>query len=142
MDQDPGMETRYPEKEFDSPFRSTIPHLLFWRSAETRFSYFCKYIGVKPSPSVRLAFEYQVKPLYGKGKASHTDLMLTWDNHCAAIEAKYLEPEYDTVEQWLAKGHLENRLKVVQGWCELLAENTGSDLTVDDIIAVLESFFV
>ena len=94
---------------------------------------FADILAPQPSSSARLSFEFQVKPLYGRGKASHTDLMLTWDNHCAAIEAKYLEPEYDTVEQWLEKGNRENRLMVVKGWCELLARNTGSDLTVDDV---------
>lgn len=123
----------YPEKEFNSPFRSTIPHLLFWRSAETRFPDFCRLIGAEPSPSARLSFEYQVIPPYGRGKASHTDLMLTWDNYCAAIEAKYTESEYDTVGKWLEKGNRENRLMVVKGWCKLLAENTGSDLTIDDV---------
>lgn len=124
---------RYPKKEFDSPFRSTIPHLLFWRSVETRFQEFCKVIGVQPSSSARLSFEFQVKPLYGRGNPSHTDLMLTWDNYCAAIEAKYLEPEYDTVEQWLEKGQRENRLMIVQGWCDLLARNTGLDVSVDSV---------
>lgn len=123
----------YPEKEFASPSRSTMPHLLFWRSAESRFQEFCRFIRAKPCSSARLSFEFQVKPLYGRGKASHTDLMLTWDDHCAAIEAKYLEPEYDTVQQWLEKGDRENRLLVVQGWCDLLAGNTGSALTIDDV---------
>lgn len=123
----------YPEKEFDSPFRSTVPHLMFWRSAETRFHDLCRFIGEQPFESARASFEFQVKPPRGRGKPSHTDLMLTWDEHCAAVEAKYTEPKYETVAKWLEQGQRENRLTVLRGWCDLVARNTGSDLTLESV---------
>jgi hypothetical protein len=119
----------YPEDEFNSPFRSTVPHLAFWQPGERTLLELCRSVGAEVPDGVRAAFEYQVRPRRGRGKASHTDLMLTWSNHCAAIEAKYREPLYETVGDWLNHGNRENRLEVLRGWCELISLNTESDLT-------------
>ncbi len=128
-----GILSRYPEKEFYSPFRSTVPHLMFWRNAETRFHDLCRFIGERPFESARASFEFQVKPPRGRGKPSHTDLMLTWDDHCAAVEAKYTEPKYETVAKWLEHGQHKNRLEVLKGWCDLLPGNTGTELTLESV---------
>lgn len=48
--------------------------------------------------------------------------MLISGEVCVAIEAKFTEPKYETVAQWLVKGKdIENRKKVLKGWLDLLS---------------------
>ena len=115
---------RYAAKEFDSPERSTVPFLSYWRTSEQRAKEFSEVLGFELSRSVCLNFEYKVPVQCGKGNASHTDLMLISGDACVAIEAKFTEPKYETVAQWLVKGNdIENRKKVLQGWLGLLSPN-------------------
>ena len=41
-----------------------------------------------------MEFEHLTPPPKGIGKESHTDLMITWDDVCVGIEAKYTEGRY------------------------------------------------
>jgi len=120
--------TAYPPKEFDSPYRSTIPHLSLWRDPIRLLASWCPMLGL-PEPRRLLAtFEFQVPPVKGIGKPSHTDLMLEWESHCVAIEAKYTEPPYEKVKEWLAAGNRDNRNLVLEGWCDLINRATGGHL--------------
>lgn len=112
----------YEAKEFKSPKRSTVPLLAYWRAPEQRVREFSKVLGFALSRSVCLNFEYQTPVQYGRGKASHTDLMLILANVCVAIEAKFTEPRYETVAQWLVNGNgIANKKKVLKGWLGLLS---------------------
>ena len=114
----------YEAKEFKSPKRSTVPLLAYWRTPEQRAREFSKVLGFALSRSVCLNFEYQTPVQYGRGKASHTDLMLISADVCVAIEAKFTEQRYETVNKWLARGNsIENKKKVLQGWLGLLSPN-------------------
>jgi hypothetical protein len=62
-----------------------------------------------------MSFEYQVPPNRGRGKASHSDLMIGWDRAAAAIEAKWTEPEYELVSEWLGAKPTRNRKEVLSG---------------------------
>jgi hypothetical protein len=136
-------------KEFNSPFRSTVPNLSYWSWPDIgeRVLETCQSLKLNIPESLTVSFEYQVDPPKGEGKASHTDLMLTWDGHCIAIEAKYTEGEYELVENWLAeplnendkkKGRTaadkkNNRIEVLRGWCKLINDRTGASLSENNV---------
>lgn len=120
----------YPPREFASPLRSTIPLLAYWFNPGLRLPLLANFIGKPLSGECRLEFEYKVEPPRGRGNASHTDLMVTWEGTAVAIEAKYTEPPYPTVAQWLEAGsNRGNRTEVLQGWCDLIARRTGLGLS-------------
>ena len=121
----------YSEKEFRSPMRSTVP-MLSWLKHES--STVCKVLqDLGISGDAGLHLEYQVKPGNGKGQASHTDLMVISDEASLAIEAKWTEPHYATVDDWLKEREDQtNRRKVLKGWLALLQKHAGRDLRRKD----------
>jgi hypothetical protein len=77
--------------------------------------------------------EYPVSPPTGRGKASHTDLMLKSRTSALAIEAKWTEPMYESVERWLQRGtNQRNRLDVLDGWLVLLQRHATKSLVRAD----------
>lgn len=111
----------YPDKEFDSPTRSTIPLLEYLRSPEQCMRELHTALGLPVPRRVHLNFEHTVSPPRGSGKASQTDLMAISLPECAiAIEAKWKEPRYEIVENWLRDS--ANRRDVLRGWCKLLEQ--------------------
>jgi len=64
-----------------------------------------------------LHLEFTVNPPKGRGIASHTDLMAISSSGTLAIEAKWTEPRYETVGEWIKSG---NRELVLRGWLDLL----------------------
>jgi hypothetical protein len=117
-----------PDKELDSPFRSTIPSVLYWRDIASRLAGLCEMLGLEKPREATATFEHQVKPPKGGGTPSHTDLMFEWATHAIAVEAKYTEPHYETVKQWLKKGNVQNRKNVLDGWISRIEEETGAAL--------------
>lgn len=113
---------RYSKKEFDSPTRSTIPLLEFWRSPGSRVKDLSAALRLPVPHRVQLDFEHLVRPPRGSGKESQTDLMVLSPQHAIAMEAKWTEPRYDDVDKWLRNGSA-NRKAVLQGWCELLQQH-------------------
>lgn len=123
----------YPLKEFDSPFRSTVPLLSLWRDPGQCIVGLCQAIQISPPSHFLASFEHQVHPPKGLGKASHTDLMLVWDSTAIAIEAKYTEPPYEKVRQWLGAGS-SNKNLVLEGWLELISRAIKNDLQPKDVL--------
>ena len=120
----------YKVSEFNSPKRSTVPLLSYWRTPDQRAIELSKALGFELSRLVCLNFEYKVPVQCGRGPPSQTDLMLISGDVCVAIVAKFTEPRYECVAEWLAKGsNIENRMKVLQGWLGLLS----SDLKQKDV---------
>ncbi len=117
----------YKNNEFNSPKRSTVPLLSYWRIPDQRAIELSKALGFELSRSVCLNFEYKVPAQCGRSKAaSRTDLILISGDVCVAIEAKFTEPRYETVTQWLTT---DNRMKVLKGWLSLLSP----DLKKNDV---------
>ncbi len=118
-------------KEFKSPTRSTVP-LLSWLKHEP--SFVCSLLNELGMPAdCTLHLEYTVNPPKGKGQASHTDLMVLAGASSLAIEAKWTEPRYKTVSDWLNKGAApNNRLNVLTGWLNLLQPHSGDSLARAD----------
>jgi len=77
--------------------------------------------------------EFTVNSPKGRGKASHTDLMLRRQGDTLALEAKWTEPRYETVAQWRKKGKsTTNREKVLRGWLDLIQPHALCVLDVND----------
>ena len=111
---------RYPDKEFNSPTRSTIPLLEYWRSPKQRMLELTAALGLPVPPRVQLNFEHTVRSPRGRGKASCTDLMAISPELAIAIEAKWTERRCKVVGDWL--GDSTNRAVVLRGWCDLLEQ--------------------
>jgi hypothetical protein len=120
---------KYGPTEFDSPFRSTVALLSYWRHAETRLPEFASALGAPLGDSAELEFEYQVPVQRGRGKPSCTDLMIQSADAAVAIEAKSTEPRYENVRTWLRGESEGNRTAVLDGWLELLSSMAAAPLT-------------
>lgn len=105
--------------EFASPYRSTVPLLTFLKHEQIMLEEILETLGMPNNSG--LYIEYKVNPKKGKGNASHTDLMVISDDSTLAIEAKWTEPRYDIVSEWLKEGmNIQNRLNVLSGWIDLI----------------------
>ena len=125
---------KYPDTEFNSPQRSTIPSLIFWMDTENRVHELSGALDLVPPQDCTVEFEYLVAPPAGQGKKSHTDVMLWCGTTCIGVEAKYTEPPYEEVSRWLTGGsNPANRLKVLGGWCDIISEVTGKKCSVDSL---------
>jgi hypothetical protein len=59
--------------------------------------------------------------------------MILSSSFAVAIEAKYTEPAYETVKQWLARPGKENRQLVLEGWLSLIERATGVRLAAAQV---------
>jgi hypothetical protein len=93
-------------------------------------------------PALNLHFEYTVGLPAGRGKASHTDLLVQSPSQCLAIEAKWTEPMYEPVSKWLPRLEAEdgaptakpaNRHEVLEGWLSLLEVRAVRNLVVEQM---------
>jgi hypothetical protein len=127
---------RYPLNQFNSPRRATVPLLAYWKEPG-RCLDFLQKLAIQPPAdpdSLALAFEYEVDVQAGKGGPSITDLMLVGPKQVVAVEAKYTEPDYETVRDWLKKSNRDNRREVLQGWLSLINRTTDSQLNHRDVM--------
>ena len=112
---------KFGKRAFASPFRSTVPLLALIKHDWPLLERTLASCGLSTDGS--LHFEYQVASPAGVGTPSQTDLMILSPSSAIAVEAKWTEPRYELVEQWLARkegpgdGH---QRKSVDGWLELL----------------------
>lgn len=105
----------YSGNEFMSPTRSTIPLLSLLKDGHQILGSI--FTGMNMDISSNLHLEFTVNPLKGRGIASHTDLMVISSSGTLAIEAKWTEPRYPTVGEWIKPG---NRELVLRGWLDML----------------------
>jgi len=123
---------KYHLDEFKSPFRSTIPLLDMIRNGQSLISRIEQELGICGNISYHL--EYEVKPQFGRGNASHTDLMITNHDKALAIEAKWTEKRYVAVADWIKKGKNQaNRIAVLQGWINYLQPFSPKTLSIEDL---------
>lgn len=122
-------------KPFDlkSPFRSTVPFLAYWSTPSVRLSEITEAIGTSTPQDATLAFEYTVSPTRGRGKSSHTDLMIRASSVAVACEAKYTEPDYDLVATWLGDSPSKNRESVLGSWLDMINSAIGCDLRIQQV---------
>ncbi len=114
-----------PAKEFAKPTRSTMPLLAWWR---TEFP-----ADVVPPTDASIEVEAKVDSWTGvnsagrphKNTASYTDVMLRTAGAAVAVEGKWTEKKYLTVDEWLAESPGPNREGVVRHWLQHLAPYCG-----------------
>lgn len=110
----------YAPNEFASPTRSTVSLLSLLKHGGAVWSGIAGAL-VGGSSAVEAHVEYTVRPPQGSGKPSHTDVMLIAAGHACALEAKWTEPRYETVGEWLNRGtNPDNRRAVLDGWISSL----------------------
>ena len=126
----------YKHKEFDSPKRSTVPLLAYWRTPDRRANELSKALNFPLSDSLCLDFEHTVPVQRGKGKASCTDLVLTSGGVSLGIEAKWTEGRYEDVATWLRKPPEPNRINVMEGWLDLLRCYATTKIDICDLAAL------
>ena len=121
-----------PDDALASPWRSTVPLIEYWRQ-QSSLEALWKSLDVPAPSSAVLAFEHPTPVRAGTGKASFTDLMIISDSLAVAVEAKFTEPRYETVAEWLGPAPTDNRVKVLRGWLQYIHEATGRELSFDEV---------
>jgi hypothetical protein len=107
----------FPADQFSSPTRSTVPLLSLLLAETPRLLYGSRGCSER-SRARELHLEFTVNPPRGRGLPSQTDLMVLTLRHAFAVAAKWTEPRYETVSQWL--GGSSNRPNVMLGSISLL----------------------
>jgi hypothetical protein len=141
----------YGKREFQSPTRSTVPLLSWLKHEQPMVDLLLQDMGIPADCNLHL--EYTVAPQQGEGVASHTDLMVISGESSVAVEAKWTEPRYETVGEWLKKGskpryervgellkkgsNLQNRKDVLNGWLGLLQRHAQHTLHLADFSDVI-----
>jgi hypothetical protein len=124
--------------DLKSPYRSTAPLLAYWRSHEVRATGFCQSLALDLAQPFAgtLHFELKFRPPAGEGPASQTDVMVESPGLALAVEAKYTEPVYETVCEWLGERATENRRTVLNSWLRTINAATGATLTIEAVANV------
>jgi hypothetical protein len=130
----PALVAAFADTDFDSPRRSTVPLVAYWRDPTTRFGWLQERLGFPAATSASFSFEHPVGPSLGRGKPSYTDLMILAPASAIAIESKYTEPSYENVRAWLHEPRDQNRCDVLRGWLSMLDMATGAGLTIDAVL--------
>lgn len=125
--------------EFDSPSRSTVPFLEYWRHPEKGIQNLKDTFEICFDGNIVFDFEHKVPVQKGIGTASHTDLAIIKSLNDVlelkiGIEAKFTEGRYDSCEKWIRSGTNEgNRVNVLEGWLSLLNIVSENNLTIQDV---------
>jgi hypothetical protein len=126
----------YPEEEFCSPTRSTVPLLSLLKDGNRILNTIIDELHLNNDCDLHL--EFKVYPTRGIGAASQTDLMLRGRGETLAMEAKWTEPRYDTVAVWSDTGKSpNNKEKVLRGWFDLIQPHTSRILDIHDFSAAV-----
>jgi hypothetical protein len=122
---------KYPEREFASPFRSTVPLVSLLLNGSGVWDEILTALDLERNET-NAHLEYRVDTQAGTGKPSQTDVMLISGDRAIAVEAKWTEPEYDSVDTWLKAGG-DNRASVLEGWLGPMAPHCGGELGIDSV---------
>lgn len=122
----------YGSREFESARRSTVPMLALLMHDLNLFNEIVKRLGIPNEYDLYL--EYTVGPFGGRGKPSHTDVMLKAGRDALAVEGKWTEPMYQTIKDWPKKGKEKtaNQKAVLNGWLNRLGEQLDTTFDVAD----------
>ncbi len=126
---------KFEARAFASPFRSTVPLIAFAKDNWFGFKEFLSACGV--SDEVEIHFEFKVNSPKGNGNPSHTDAMVLSATTACAVEAKWTEPRYETVEKRLQRKDDkdpdgDNAKAFVGGWLECLQPFATKPLHLND----------
>lgn len=113
-----------PAGALKSPRRSVVPLVDFCRTPETAWSAIGAAVGLDLANTTEFIFESAVPVQQGVGKSSYSDLLILSPEAAVTIEAKYTEPEYESVHTWL-RTEGNNRAEVLAGWLGLINQVVG-----------------
>lgn len=140
-----GLLSGYDSSEFESPLRSTVPLLSLIRDGRPALQEIFMACNFPSGPS--LHFEFTVDSPKGVGLPSHTDLMVRSGNSQLALEAKWTEPRYETVERWRRKPpdpvhsgeypNPDNRGNRLKGWLELIQPHATRPLVQEEFSSIV-----
>ena len=124
-------------KALQSPFRSTVPLLSLVEHSQPEWHSLLALWGAPPDSAVH--FEYCVASPKSGGNPSQTDALLMSDSTVWAVEAKWTEPRYETVEKRIRKPESDGSdpRTTVDGWLKHLQPFATRDLGVDDFVDVV-----
>lgn len=126
----------YAADEFRSPTRSTVALLSLLMHRPELLQPVLKQAGCTGKMGMHL--EYQMPVRKGIGNPSHTDLMVRAAGGTLAIEAKWTEPRYESVEKWFSKGKSrQNKELVLRGWLEMIQPYASKRLTIDGVSSLV-----
>jgi hypothetical protein len=125
---------RIPKATLDSPRRSIVPLVDFWRMPDLRLVELGRAIGIDLGSATDIVFEHAVSTRGGRGKASYTDVLITTPSAAVAVEAKFTEPPYPSVRTWLQHPPDPNRAAVLDGWLGLIRPMATRTLTRDTVM--------
>jgi len=123
-----------PDAALDSPRRSVVPLVDFCRSPDRAVAALARATGLGLTDAADFVFEHAVPVQKGRGKPSFTDLVILTPRTVLAIEAKYTEPEYETVRSWLRDPVEPNRAAVLEGWLGLLGRVAARPITTPEVL--------
>ena len=121
-----------PDESLNSPRRSVVPLLDFCRVRNEALARLDAVVNPNLGDATDMIFEHAVPVQQGRGKPSFTDLLILTPVAVVAVEAKYTEPEYESVKSWLGEGQ-PNRHDVLQGWLNLLANALGRPIAEAEV---------
>jgi len=110
-----------PDKEFASPTRSTLPLLAWWQGHSlpdeilTDDNY---AIEVEAQVASTTTINAAGRP--HQNRASCTDIMVRATSTAGAVEGKWTEPSYPTVNKWLGRNPSDNKLSVLEHWLKII----------------------
>jgi len=124
-------------KALQSPYRSTVPLLSLVEHNQPEWHSLSALWGAPPDCTVH--FEYCVASPKPGGNPSQTDALLMSDTTVWAIEVKWTEPRYETVEKRISKPELDGAdpRTTVDGWLKYLQPFATRYLRVDDVLDVV-----
>jgi hypothetical protein len=135
------------DSTFSSPYRSTLPLLALIKDAPSTFEEMLRHCGLL-NPSA-IHFEYTVNSPRGKGRPSHTDAMVISGSKTLAIEAKWTEPRYGSIEDRLNRSAsnasdrrndskwLSDQEEFLTGWLDLLGRHATIPLSLKEFRAAV-----
>ncbi len=124
----------YENKEFDSPFRSTIPLIeLFFENKETLKKIF------NYDESYNAVFEDETKPYETSSHPSCTDLRLYNKTYNYCIEAKQTESKYGSVAKEL-KANPEKQ-KTIKGFLNIINNRCNTKIEINDVLDITYQIF-
>jgi len=106
-----------PDKEFTNLTRSTVPLASYWRDQSKALATLAIALDLPDLATAHIEFEAKT-PSVGRAEASHTDVMVRSRSASVAIEAKWTEPEYQTVARWSAT--VQEPRPVIAHWLKRL----------------------
>lgn len=108
--------------DLPKPTRSTVPLLCYWQDYAVHLPQLMGMLDLAVNEAgTTLSFEHRVPSLNPRATPSHTDLMIESDHSAVAIEGKWTEPLYQTIDKWIEQGkYPDSRRRVATHWLEML----------------------